>query len=299
MTGQPTAAPAILDRSQYGTDWYDTDPAQNKPTTHTVVGGQNIADIIAQAADGDIIEMTAGNYDISSSLKIDKTLTIQSSSSDKKVNFQYSGPAKSPLFEMNPNGKLMLKGIQLSGSNIQYAFASLKENMSSLYNLTVEDCVIENFDFILKAYKFSFSEHINFVNSTLRNCNNGIELSEEIEDKGDYNAENIVIDGCTFEGISENVIDYYRGGYDESTVGGNLLVTGSSFTKCGAKEKNGILLNTYGIINVDISGNTFKNNAVKRVAQLWGAKNNSHSNNTVSNSGKIVVEENLKLKTFY
>lgn len=30
-----------------------------------------------------------------------------------------------------------------------------------------------------------------------------------------------------------------------------------------------------------------------------GVKYNSHSNNTLKNSGKIVVEENLKLKTFY
>ena len=94
-------------------------------------------------------------------------------------------------------------------------------------------------------------------------------------------------------------IDYYRGGYDESTVGGNLLVSNSIFSNCGAKERNGILLNTYGIINVDLSDNTFKNNPVKQVAQLWGAKNNSHSNNTITNSGKIIVEQNLKLNLLY
>ncbi len=297
LTGTPTTAPAILDRSMYGTDWYDTNISKKEPTTHTVKEGQKIAQIIAQAENGDIIELAAGTYDVSSSLKINKTLTIQSATSGTKL--QYTGPAKSPLFEMNPNGKLTLKGIQLSGSNTQYAFASLKENMSSLYNLTVDNCVVENFDYILKAYKYSFSEHLVFTKSTFRNCQNGLELSEEVEDKGEYNAENITIHECIFDGVAANVIDYYRGGYDESTVGGNLLVTKSTFTKCGAKEKSGILLNTYGIINVDISGNTFKNNRVAQVAQLWGAKNNSHSNNTITNSGKIVVEENLKLKLFY
>lgn len=299
LTGQPTAAPDILDRSQYGTDWYETDRVPEKPAIHKVNGEQSIAEIVAKATNGDIIEIAPGNYDISSSLKIDKTLTIQSASSDTEVNIQYSGSAKTPLFEMNPNGKLNLKRIRLSGNNSQYAFASLQENMSSLYNLTVDNCIIENFDFILKAYKYSFSEHINFTKSTLRNCQNGIELSEEVEDKGEYNAENITIDDCNFVNIAANVIDYYRGGYDESTVGGNLLITNSTFTNCGAKEKNGTLLNTYGIINVDISNNTFKNNDVERVATLWGAKNNSQSNNVITNSGKIVVEENLKLKTFY
>ena len=95
------------------------------------------------------------------------------------------------------------------------------------------------------------------------------------------------------------MIDYYRGGYDESTVGGNLIVTNSRFAKCGGQEKNKILLNTYGIVNVELSDNTFTNNSVQLIAQLWGAKNNSHSNNKITNSGQILVEENLKLKTFY
>lgn len=95
----------------------------------------------------------------------------------------------------------------------------------------------------------------------------------------------------------ENLNNYYID--DESTIGGNLLVKNSSFTNCGAKEKNGILLNTRGIVNVDISDNEFKNNPVTLVALLWGAKNNSHSNNRIKNSGKILVEENLKMKLMY
>lgn len=299
LTGQPTSAPPILDRSQYGTDWFVTDVAQSNPTTHAVKAGESLSEIISKAKSGDIINLSAGTYIVTSSLKIDKPLTIQSDSADDQANIEYSGPATTPLFEMNPNAKVELESLQLSGSNSQYAFATLKENMSSLYNLSLKNCTVENFDYILKAYKYSFSEHINLSKSSFKNCKNGIELSGEDDDKGDYNAENIKITGCTFEGIEANVVDYYRGGYDESTVGGDLKVLNCSFTNCGAKEKNGILLNTYGIINVDLSDNTFKNNKVKQIAQLWGAQNNSHSNNTITNSGKIVVEENLKLKTFY
>jgi len=35
------------------------------------------------------------------------------------------------------------------------------------------------------------------------------------------------------------------------------------------------------------------------VALLWGAKNNTHSDNTIDNSGEIKVEENLKLRLLY
>ena len=102
-----------------------------------------------------------------------------------------------------------------------------------------------------------------------------------------------------FSAIKKNVIDYYRGGYDESTVGGTLVLSESTFTNSGGSEKNGILINTYGIINVNIFGNKFTNNRVKLVALLWGAKNNKHSDNTLSNSGEIKVEENLKLNLLY
>ena len=200
---------------------------------------------------------------------------------------------------MNPGGNLKLENVVLQGDKGNYAFASLSENMSSLYNLNVSDCEISNFKYVLKAYKESFSDEILFSNTRIRDCENGIELSEETNDKGDYNVEFLIVDNCDFENVQSNVIDYYRGGYDESTIGGNLTVTNSRFSNCGAKEENGILLNTRGIINVDISNNTFENNRVKLVALLWGAKNNSHSDNVITNSGKIVVEENLKLKLMY
>ena len=296
ITGQPTTAPTILEKSQYGTDWYNATTRNNAPTTHVLSKDKSLAEVISQAANGDHIEIKGGNYEITAPLRINKTLTIKSNS---KVKLNYTGADQTPLFEMNPNGKLTLINLNLSGNNTQYAFASLKENMSSLYNLSLENCIVENFDYILKAYKFSFAEYITLTKSSFKNCQNGLELSEETDDKGDYNAENILIDGCSFEKISSNVLDYYRGGYDESTVGGTLSITNSSFMKCGDKEKNGILLNTYGIINVDISNNTFKDNGVEKVALLWGAKNNNHSNNVITNSGEIVVEENLKLKTFY
>ena len=63
---------------------------------------------------------------------------------------------------MQPNGNLTLQQLILMGKNSQYAFATLKENMSSLYNLTVSECEISNFDYVLKAYKESMSDQIIF-----------------------------------------------------------------------------------------------------------------------------------------
>ena len=299
ISGTNAQKPNIVNLSQYGPDWFDPTPAESDPKTLSVSTTEDLVEALANANEGDIISLTSDKYEIRSSLKIDRKITIQSADPKSKAILSYQGAAGTPLFELNPKAQLKLMSVKLIGSGENYAFASLKENMSSLYNLKVKDSEIENFNYVLKAYKYSFSEYIKFKESLIRNCENGLELSGEDDDKGDYNAENIYIVNCRFEDVKQNVIVYYRGGYDESTVGGNLVVTGSTFIKSGGKEKDGILINTYGIINVDISGNTFQDNQVKLVARLWGAKNNFHADNVIKNSGELVVEQNLKLKMMY
>ncbi|CAN0059604.1 unnamed protein product, partial [Chrysoparadoxa australica] len=252
--------PDIMDLSKYGPDWYDPTPPDAEPKTFSVNTTKELTDAVSSAKNGDIIELTAENYELNTSLSIKKELTITSADSMNRSTILYSGPAETPAFEMNPDGHLILTKALLLGSGENYAFASLKENMSGLYNLTVNDTDISNFDYVLKAYKYSFSEFIKFKSSVIKDCKNGLELSAENDDRGEYNAENISIIDCRFEGVDQNVVDYYRGGYDESTVGGNLVIQGSTFTGSGSKENSGVLINTYGIINVEISERTYSNN---------------------------------------
>lgn len=300
IAGPPDGKPNLMDLSRYGPNWYPLKSTEeSNAKIHSVGSVTELETAVQEAKRGDTIILTAERYELKSSLKIDKTITIQSADADKKVDIVYSGEAKTPAFEMNPKGKLTLKAVSLKGGKSQYAFSSLPSNMSSLYNLTVVDCEMSDFNYVLKAYKNSFSEFIKFKSTLIRNCANGLVLAAEDDDRGDYNAENVLIENCQFMDIDKNTINYYRGGYDESTVGGNLVVTNNTFTGCGAKEENGILINTYGIINVDISGNTFTNNQVKMVARLWGAKNNSHADNVIENSGELVEQENLPLKLMY
>ena len=290
--------PNILDTKKYGATWYSSEAAAYEANTIEVTNANELSAKIAEANNGDIVSLSEGKYVVTSSLIINKNITIQSSS-DKKAEIVFEGADNTPAFELNPYGLLTLKNINLSGTGAQQAFASLKENMSNHFGLTVEGCEISDFNYVLKVYKQTFAEEIAFTNTSISNCENGIELSEETNDRGDYNTEFLTIDDCQFNNVKKNVIDYYRGGYDESTIGGNLVVTNSTFTNSGAKEDNGILLNTRGIVNVNIENNTFNNNRVKLVALLWGAKNNHHSNNKVQNSGKFLVEENLKMKLMY
>ncbi len=291
--------PNIMDLSKYGPDWYDLTPVEPEAKTYSVNTTEELIEAVSNAGHGDIIELTAEKYELNTSLSINKELNITSADTAKRSKILFNGTGGTPAFELNPKGHLNLMSVNMQGSGANYAFASLKENMSGLYNLTVKDADISNFDYVLKAYKYSFSEFIKFESTVIKDCNNGLELSAEDDDRGEYNAENIFIIDCRFEGVDQNVVDYYRGGYDESTVGGNLVIRGSTFTGSGSKENNGVLINTYGIINVDISESTFRNNDVKYVARLWGAKNNTESDNTLVNSGEIITEQNLPLKMMY
>ncbi len=286
----------ILNKANYGADWYSNEVEVRDPKTHSVSNASELVAKLKDAENGDILELNAEVFKISESLIIDKTITIQSKGNTEIV---YEGAANTPAFSLTPYGKITVKNIKLIGNTSNYAFASLKENMSNHFGLEVIDSEISNFNYALRVYKQAFSEEITFKNTTIADCENGIELSEETNDRGDYNTEYLTIDNCTFNNVKQNVVDYYRGGYDESTIGGNLLITNSTFTNSGSEEKNQRLLNHNGIVNVNINNNTFKNNKVKFVSILWGAKNNVESNNTLINSGQIKTEENLVMTLMY
>lgn len=211
-----TYAIDLLDKTKYGADWFSNDVEAKETKTHTVANAEELKTKLQAAESGDVIQLNDGSYQLSKSLIINKSITIQSNGNSEIL---YTGLAETAALELHPYGKLTLKNIKLKGTDTQYAFASLKENMSNHFGLEVIDSEISNFNYALKVYKQSYSEEITFMNTAISNCENGIELSEETNDRGDYNTEYLNIIDCKFLNVHRNVIDYYRGGYDESTIG--------------------------------------------------------------------------------
>ncbi|RED95292.1 chondroitinase-B domain-containing protein [Marinoscillum furvescens] len=284
-----------LDRSKYGPSWFTPNQKQGTPTVHNATAG-NLSQVLAEAKDGDVVALSAAVYELAEPLKIDKELTLRAAG-DSKPQIIYTGPAGTPAFELHPGGVVRLQDVAMSGQEGQLAFAPLAENMSSAYKLFVQNSEISGFDFVLKASKGSFADSITFTNTSIKDCKNGFVLAAD--EKGDYNAEMVTFEACAFENVSQNVVHFYRGGYDESTIGGFLTLRNNTFTRCGAKDASKVLIKTPGIINVHLLNNTFKNNPVELVALLWGAKNNLHQGNTVVSSGEIKVEEQRKLDLLY
>ncbi|MFA5298891.1 MAG: chondroitinase-B domain-containing protein [Lutibacter sp.] len=288
-----------INKKAYGPTWFNAEKQPDAKNTIEIASSSDLIEGLKNAKSGDILSMKAGVYELNQSLIIDKKITIKSADTTSKAVLNFVGNSQGSAFQMHPKGNLILEGVIVTGNSNQDAVATLEKNMSSAFNLWIKNAEISNFKSVLKVSKGSFADTISIANSTIKNCINGIQLAEEIEDKGDYNAEFVFIKNSKFEAVQKNVLNYHRGGYDESTIGGNLEVTNSEFINCGKLEETGILLKSSGIVNVTISNNKFSNNPVKLIAILWGEKGQKPVDNSILNSGKFEIQQNLKLKLMY
>ncbi|WP_133471237.1 chondroitinase-B domain-containing protein [Paraglaciecola marina] len=284
----------LFDKTQYGTSWFATEQEEKEPSVIKVATSADLVKAVAAASSGDIIELTSANYAISNSIAINKTISITATANNTPAIYFTS---KDTAFSLEPKGYLYLDGVTLKGNGKQNAFATLDKYMSKAYNLSIKNSVISGFKHVLYVSKGSFADSIVVLDSVIKNNQGGFLLNQETDNKGDYNAEFVTIKDTTFDNISSVILDYHRGGYDESTIGGNLVFANNTVT--GSGEDGGLLIKNRGIVNLELKNNTFKNNPVKLIAILWGEKGQKPENNTISGSGKIEIVQNLKLELMY
>ncbi len=287
----------LYDTSNYGTTWYNGEKIEAVTKTIAVSNAAELSQAFAAANAGDTIRLNPGVYDITETLPVTKNITVTSADKANKAQLQFT--SKASAFTLNPNGVLHMEDVSLQGDHTQAAFKTLDKNMRSAYGLWLNNTEISNFSEVLEVSKGSFADTISIKNSIIKDCARGIQLNKETNDKGDYNSEFVYVENNSFTNVKANVLNYYRGGYDESTIGGNLVFKGNTVTQSGQDDDENILIKTRGIVNVEFADNTFKNNPVKFTAILWGEKGQKPENNIVQNSGKIEVVQNLKLKLVY
>lgn len=288
-----------IDKGTYGAPWFSDEPVKETSKTIRVSSENELTAALTKASSGTIIDLKKGVYEITASLTIDKKITIKSKDQKNKATLHYSGQSNTPVFLMGAGGNLTLENIILKGGNSQHAFATKEKEMYSAYNLKMKNVEICDFDYVLNAFKDSFADTISIDNTVIKNCKSGLKLADENDDLGEYNAEFVYVTNSKFDNIQNSILDYYRGGYDESTIGGNLVFQNNTVVNCGKEEKSGILIKTTGIVNVGILKNSFLNNPVQFIAVLWGEKNQEPKENTIKNSGEFKIEKKLKQKMMY
>ena len=275
-----------------GPRWYKPQHQQvaEKPVkVHTVLPGTDIlTKLISKTSAGDIIELEEGIHVLTRKVVLPKSLTIRAvkKADTKPVIKMEVQRENAALFEIEGNSTVRFENIAMDGDSkarfsAKYAIVSSKENAVG-YNLIIDNCDIYDFNVatgaIINAYKGSIADTIRIINSNLRNSYRGLILSQEKDDKGKYSAEHVHFDNTVFSNFTQYVLDYYRGGMDESTLGGSLYVNHCVFD-LSAKDEKQYILRTSGIVYVTIRNSIFSRSQAKIPLRLSGSRNMiSHCN---------------------
>ena len=271
-----------------GPQWYkaETSAAVVKSkvpgkTVNVEVGVDNLTKAIKKAGNNDVLLLSAGEYIISNKIAISKDLTIKSADAKTRPVIKLQSERDNNSFlEIAGTARVNFDGIAFNADSkvkfpAKYIITTAKEGANG-YSLFINNCDLFDLNVesgaIIKAYKGSFADSLKISNSIIRDSYRAISLSDEKDDVGKYSVENLVFDNTVFSNITQYALDFYRGGIDESTLGGSLMVNHCVFDNVGGDEKQYILKLT-SIVKVTIQNSIFSNSLAKYAFRLSGTKN--------------------------
>ena len=260
---------AVTTKEMTGVSWYPkAEPLiefQSGKTIAVKPGEGTLFAAVRDAEPGDIISMSPGDYVVGKFLKIGKPLTFKAEG-DVELSFE-----RSALFEILDGGSLQIIGLDITGK----AAPDYKGNavirtspyaMLQNYRLEVIDTDFSDLDVnqsfnVIAGAKGTFADNILIKDSSFETVSGAIlKLDTENEDYGIYNAEYLTIENSTFTDVEGALVDYYRGGRDESTFGPHFNMTGSTLKNVGAgpRNKSKASIHLHGVQVTNISDNVFE-----------------------------------------
>ena len=275
----------ISSASNCGPRWYKPDLTEVKKefskgkTIKVEAGIDQLDEAIAKAQPGDIIMLNEGEHILTKTIVLNKSLTITSSSksASKPVIKMKEANGENPLFEISSDVYVRFKGLKIDGEGDnkqaktpKYAFATGEHALG--YSLFIDNCEIYDFSVdggsVFNSLYCTMADSIVVKNSVIRDSYSGFNLHKEKED-GRYSAETVIFSNSVFANMSDYALDYYRGGYDESTIGGELVINHCVFDSIGTTKKESIL-KLSRIMFVKVNNCIFANSPVKTSMLLWG-----------------------------
>lgn len=236
-----------------------------KPGTDTLLTALN------SSHSGDILMLeNNGEYLLTKLAEIHHPITIMAKSGKKPVI-----RSQKPSFLVIENGgaleveNLWFDGAEspdYKGNNvIRTSGRSMNINYSLLVrNIKVTDLDINGyFDFFRGSYG-TFADEIQLIDSEMSNISGGIlVLNKETDDIGEYSVENLTISGNTFADINAEVVNIYRGGFDESTFGPMVTVKNNQLTDVGNGSTHSSAASMYfhGVQDLNITDTIWNNSA--------------------------------------
>ncbi len=220
---------------------------------YLVKAGDDLPAIVEKAVAGDVIELVdaGGDYAISRAMVVKVPLTIRGAKGGERPIVRFSSRKGDNMITIADGGDLRIEGISFCGDPadgmaLAKAGISTDANMIRPYNLYVNNCEFWNFGeggfFAIKGTSATFAERVEIRNSVFRNLSgNAISYAAERDDQGRYNAEDVIIENCSFFRLLGLPIDIYRGGSDESTAGPYVAVRNCNFEDCCNKERGSVI----------------------------------------------------------
>ena len=317
VVGPNTKTP-MPSASNTGVSWYPKKDYlinfRSGKTIKVAPGENTIFEAMKDAEEGDILELTGGDYHMTRTVFVDKTVTIRAKEGIEKpvVTFE-----RSPLLSIENEGSLELENIRVSGKeSADYSGNAVvrtsRYSMINNYKFFVRSCEIEDLDVnhsfnFLKVYKNTFADSIIIENTNFTNITGHVmNMDKEIDDIGIYNVEDVVINNCKFKDIGGSAMKLYRGGRDESTFGPRVWLSNTDLENVGhdKRNKNDSALHIHGVQHAEFDNLNIINSKKIHMHLVVGEPviklNNLklvnseeiYSNSTEYSSSNITVEGN-------
>lgn len=259
-------------RAGKGASWYrpEVQAQSRSERVYTVHAGEDLPAVVEQAEAGSVVELAdaGGDYAIQRAMVVRVPLTIRGVKGGERPVVRFNGTRGDNMVTIADGGELHIEGIAFSGrledgKALAKAGISTARDMIRPYNLWVDNCAFYDFGeggfFAVKGTQATFAGRVEIRNSIFRDLSgDAINYAAERDDKGRYNADDMVIENCSFYRILGLPINIYRGGSDESTAGPYVTIRRCNFEDCCNKER-GSVMRLVGPQVLDIEGCNFSN----------------------------------------
>ena len=220
---------------------------------YTVRAGDDLPAVVERAEAGSTVVLAdaGGDYPVARAMVVRVPLTIRAAGSGARPVVRFNGTKGDNMVTIADGGELRIEGIAFSGEledgkALAKAGISTAAEMIRPYDLFVDDCEFADFGeggfFAVKGTQSTFAGRVEIRNSLFRNLSgDAIHYAAERDDKGRYNADDMLIENCSFYRILGLPVNICRGGSDESTAGPYVTVRNCNFEDCCNKERGSVM----------------------------------------------------------
>ena len=224
------------------------------------------------------------NNDVSISTRLKSQLFFKTTNYLPAL-FIVAGGTKASFREMNVDAS----GCNVSSFITADTSGSCNHSIISFDEFTIQNLVATNF---FLAPKYSILDYVIFSTTLFSNntCNL-FSLDKETDNVGYYNVEHMEVTNCSFSNHKGSILNLYRGGKDESTMGPNLLFKDNKLENC---TNDSSLINLFGVQVSSVTNNKFINSNPNKTLISYGDNVRARhllEHNTFTNSGIIKTDK--------